>query len=487
MRSAFLSTLKNNIKIILPAALISAAAVFYLNSAFNETLIFGLFVLGLIAGLGILGAYLKNQDILEIIIPVSLFYLSSLGLRALFLVSADNPGISPLGLSFQDHLLPAIFLGTAGLLFLQLGYFSPLGKGKTPEDRSKVWLQKLSSRLQPKTLLYGSLALFIIGQGARTLIMLKGSGLIFNLGNDISQALLPFLNIFTSFQLFGLWGVILFWSACFARKPSRPYIWLGITMTLIEIGFAFISGSKTGLFLLAFGTITAFYYLRRKISPTKVVFLGILIILIIFPVVNSFRNGFIVIYRTTGSIEKALENPFTLKEANGLNLFLRRFHGIDSVALTAKYTPELLPYQNGKTLYPALTAPVPRFLWQNKPKFTYGEWYNQTFWGRPASYTSGIAVYQAGDLYLNFGTPAVLIGLFFMGSLYRFFYKGLIENKECPQPLSIWAYSLISFEILKTQESNLALALGNLFNLLVFLAVAVILILVLQKWLNTKK
>jgi hypothetical protein len=83
-------------------------------------------------------------------------------------------------------------------------------------------------------------------------------------------------------------------------------------------------------------------------------------------------------------------------------------------------------HYRGKTFEYLRYAFVPRFLWPEKPRIALGAWYALTI-GQAVQMDNGwfnnsVNMTQAGELYLNFGWPAVPIGLVVYGFLLGVFW-----------------------------------------------------------------
>jgi hypothetical protein len=59
---------------------------------------------------------------------------------------------------------------------------------------------------------------------------------------------------------------------------------------------------------------------------------------------------------------------------------------------------------------------IPRFIWPDKPPVTRGNWFLVYVSGQDSSGTS-LGITATGELYWNFGTPGVLLGMFVIGCL----------------------------------------------------------------------
>lgn len=115
--------------------------------------------------------------------------------------------------------------------------------------------------------------------------------------------------------------------------------------------------------------------------------------------------------RSSLAVEAMLE--FTVGGRHFLDL-TKTAHVLDAV-------PERLDYQHGGTFLTWIVAPIPRTLWPQKPAIGAGKQVGQAVFDAPR-YT-GVPPGLIGELHLNFGPPAIFIGLLAFGMLLRSLYE----------------------------------------------------------------
>jgi hypothetical protein len=98
---------------------------------------------------------------------------------------------------------------------------------------------------------------------------------------------------------------------------------------------------------------------------------------------------------------------------------------INSVATVVRDTGRWVPYESGRTLFlPTLVYFVPRVLWADKPLFTMGREFGETFrLVHILDERTSVAATVPGELYWNFGLPGILIGMAVGGVLVRLLYR----------------------------------------------------------------
>jgi hypothetical protein len=105
--------------------------------------------------------------------------------------------------------------------------------------------------------------------------------------------------------------------------------------------------------------------------------------------------------------------------------FKRRLSLISSVAVVVRDTPRWVPYAEGRTLFlPAFAYFVPRVIWPDKPSFTLGREFGETFRViHILDEKSSIAATVPGELYWNFDLPGIIVGMAVWGGVLRWFYR----------------------------------------------------------------
>jgi len=249
--------------------------------------------------------------------------------------------------------------------------------------------------------------------------------------------------------------------------------------------------SKTDLLFLSLFLIfltsagIAFFVIEFDYAQliTSVLFLCLFaIIFFIFPLVNMYREACSIIQdddvlRRLWLVGGYMANR--LSSISILDYFFTSFHtvmnrmaGFDSLALVLKYTPDVMPYQYGKTIIVAPLLLIPTFLWPGKYQFlesvASGVRFGQEYYGIENS-VSGVSITQIGELYLNFHIFGIIIGMFLMGVLYRFIYMWWTRERD---PLRLGAYTML-FTLFVPVEYWFATGYGNLLKQMILLTIVI--------------
>ena len=133
----------------------------------------------------------------------------------------------------------------------------------------------------------------------------------------------------------------------------------------------------------------------------------------------------------------------------------RRFGGADALVLLHRRAGKEEPYQHGKTIWQSAISILPgiaSFIHLDFPVLSLGHWFSDHYvTTRPGEDPSSQAITMPGDLYLNFGTIGLLIGMAILGLMY-----GAIDRLFPPNtPLFAGFAFYISYPLIGL-ERNLA-------------------------------
>jgi hypothetical protein len=146
-----------------------------------------------------------------------------------------------------------------------------------------------------------------------------------------------------------------------------------------------------------------------------------------------------------------------------------RLSMINFLSLVVNMTPGTIPYWNGATYSSLLTKWIPRFLWPGKPQEVTGNDFGQRYKFLDAGDTStSLNLPWIVELYANFGTWGILLGMGVFGMLLAFLSQ--LFNQPQMNPLE-FVYGVSILFNLYYQESSFALMVGSVFLLSIALYV----------------
>ena len=123
-------------------------------------------------------------------------------------------------------------------------------------------------------------------------------------------------------------------------------------------------------------------------------------------------------------------------------------------------TPALEPFQYGRSYLPLFTKWIPRLLWPNKPKETYGnEWARHYGYISYNDFVTSFNLPWLPEMYMNFGWWGVALIPLILGTLFRWAWQ---KFGRAPQTLVDFAIGVAVLIPLVMVESHLSMKFGGL-------------------------
>lgn len=153
------------------------------------------------------------------------------------------------------------------------------------------------------------------------------------------------------------------------------------------------------------------------------------------------------------------EQTMTLRESVG------RFSIINRLAWVCHNTPERVPYFKGDSYKPFIYAPVPRLLWPNKPILSEVLTQIDVSYGFVESVvTAAFGIGYIGEGYANFGVMGVIMVMAFQG-VGLFFMNLLLNGPRSEGGAAVFVVLLVA--MFNGVGSSLIIIYGNLFQMLI--------------------
>jgi hypothetical protein len=218
-----------------------------------------------------------------------------------------------------------------------------------------------------------------------------------------------------------------------AKKRSTVFLWGVVCLYVVVdvLWFGPVNGSRRQAITLLLSLFYISKYCRLSGIRTRGSSLAINLVVIsgiaLALTWGGLRSLSIddIMHENTGSLDLAKRTPLATESA--------LYAPFDSFVRIVEQVPQFLPYQYGKTLWEAATVFVPRPLWKNKPASS-AEWLSYVLYGSESAGNS-VATWP-GELYLNFGTVGVILGMLFMGVLCAFLSGPILGEARCSISLS---------------------------------------------------
>ena len=232
--------------------------------------------------------------------------------------------------------------------------------------------------------------------------------------------LLPTALVITSIEVLGKRS---------KQPPIRSVFWLSL---LFSIGIGVMSGMKSGA-MDPLIVITIIYAITNRRVPRTALFLPLILVVLIFPFVNAYRDnlnhGYKDQFNTIGGMEATFVQSFddafltfgssssearaeSFREATGRLSYLNYVRDIAELP-----DPSMLSGDEKVWMAPFYPL-VPRFLWKGKPILNKGQRLNIVL-GRGSESSSALT--PIGDLNSMYGTYGVVAGMLAWGIFLQLF------------------------------------------------------------------
>jgi hypothetical protein len=371
--------------------------------------------------------------------PIYLFTVSYLLLFVLRpAVELAQPGgpQSIVGRSPETGYTAALLVGLIGASAFHLGYLSSYGR---------VLARRIP--LPPIELSANRLTIYSFAVTCCS-VALYGSFLGLNGGADALGILLSGRNT-ESESLFaqpaGYLYSGLFWLASLGTLILAAAKTLWSRASLLALGLVVLSqipslasGARSWTLPVA-AAVLILLYLRRSSRPSLAA------ILVAAPLVFTFGVTLPREQRVTATREESLIVAIGNALTDTQGAFQAFVLGADTamvpdlaIAITA--IPETVPFQLGATYVEAMTRPIPRAFWPDKPKAADTQ-LMEALWPTLAALNVGFSFSGFGEPYLNFGYPGVAVLAAAFGLAWRALYEWLRRAPNNPFVQGLFALS----------------------------------------------
>lgn len=344
---------------------------------------------------------------------LALVYAGYFGIPAIVRYAPVSGGVVPgsMGdrLVMPSEVIDAQVVALVGFISLIAAYANPLLARIRSRSKSPEW------DWTPRTTMLIALGMLGMGWAISLLQSSSSSTDIFGTG---------FISTLASAQIFGLIPLVLLWH----RYRFTSALTMLAIIVPISMLFGFLTGSKREA-LNAIAIVFLTLMVLRGRFGWRWILLGILGLSLLYPL-NRYYQDYLIGDSRTSAVE-VLVNPQRIVSAlarfvsessvsdlldEGLESTALRIDGLGVTAVIIGDTPNLVPFQNGRTLALFFIAPIPRAFWPGKPNFTVGQWVTD-------NYSHGLdtrtAPTQIGEFYFNFGVTAVILGMALLGTVLR--------------------------------------------------------------------
>jgi hypothetical protein len=392
---------------------------------------------------------------------ISLIYALYYGF-SIFVPYNIDPAVLP---SSQQYVTEATLLSFLGVAILIVSYYLWPARIRIKE------IPPLSMYWSERRARVAALGLGVIGIYATVPIITGYSG--------AAQQLIFFVSNL-SFVAIG----ILFYLQLH-RRLSIGYLtvlWGGLIPLTILVN---LSSGTTGPVIRLIVLLLMLYLGAKRAVPWRTVVAAIAIVLILVPVlalkhtyratygfgedlrVSSFEDALQGGALFVGIVGETVSQQGFQTYRTSAEVVINRLDLIQVFAYILERTPETTPFLKGESYSDAAWKFVPRFLFPDKPDPNWGQIFGHRYdFISPTDFVTSVNMPQMIEMYVNFGIPGLLVGMFLLGQLYRFL-SYLLNHTGAGEWITI--SGAVIFANLTNIESNFLLLFGAVVQWIVLL------------------
>ena len=280
----------------------------------------------------------------------------------------------------------------------------------------------------------GLVAILLIAVAARIALVKGGTGTHLALAGDGDGTALHHLR--TQLSVGGFLVGLYLWGLGLRHRRAALFA-PGAALILLESAWGgLFSGSRFHLFMPLLSALALYSAAIRPVRARTFFALLLLFLLVALPFATSYRSAYqaqrLELERdglSASSVVRSLEQTGDAASPTlGVpELLGERFHGLWSLALVIRYTPERHDYTWG-LLFLALPIDVlvPRLLWPDKPSSRqFALSFAADYVSRDRADSTSIAPSMFGELWANLHLLGVVLGAWLWGRVLRFAYRDL--------------------------------------------------------------
>ncbi len=207
-------------------------------------------------------------------------------------------------------------------------------------------------------------------------------------------------------QLGALLGVILVIESKRRKLKSKKYVLIFLAFEAIIL----LTGDRSSFFIPIIFFIFAQHYLVKKIKKAYLISM-ILSVFLALGVMQEIRQSLLSDREIASKNDQSKVDKIVKNISKGANLDVYDYY------LTILQYSENGNSRSGVDLYHYIVAPIPRFLWEGKPRvISEGVWFAEKFFG---SENTGKPFTNVGLWFINFGMIGVILAAIFTGVLLK--------------------------------------------------------------------
>lgn len=255
---------------------------------------------------------------------------------------------------------------------------------------------------------------------------------------------------------------------------SKLFLW--VVLFIPRIILDLITGATFPIILDFILLFFLYFYYHRSFPWLRLIIAGILFF-IVFSIRDEFRGltwaggkyARASVAEKVGLYVKLISQGLSQTREKYISATYEQLAGRTDNLLTfsqvISLTPERVPYWKGYTYATLLYAFIPRFIMPEKPRKTLGQQFGHRYmFLAPQDLTTSYNLPILIEMYINFGPPAIIVGMFILGLIFRTFYN-LFNHPAAGD--GGFLLSAMIFTILLSIESDFSLVFGNIINYII--------------------
>ncbi|MFO0746571.1 MAG: hypothetical protein U1F43_12995 [Myxococcota bacterium] len=375
----------------------------------------------------------------------------------------------------------ALLVVTLSVPFLSLGYNSQLVERFAGALRGpKLIIVDDDNTTRTKLIM-----LYVAGYLARVASVVSGQAFHHSIGEREGIEFQFILTVLVNIPVFvSAWFIVVG-----LRRRQRVSIGLALVMLTGEVAWGLLTGSRMRMLAPVFAALAATSYLGKPVSLRRLVIAAVVFVTVVFPFVTAYREAYnnhlgdvqrdgldaSTVVDSVTAAASSDDDVDLLDDENPLESIAERLHGLTSLGLVLRYTPERHDYLYGVPYL--LIVPqvlVPRAIWPDKPPpAQFADIFRMQYWGLEPDSETAVACSQLGDLWANLHLFGIVAGSWFYAAFIAFMFRGLRYGVTNASMFPLVVFSVQLMELLHAFEGPLdGTMAGFIKTILVYVLVA---------------
>lgn len=218
------------------------------------------------------------------------------------------------------------------------------------------------------------------------------------------------------------------------RSPGARFVFTLVALPAVAGQAA--QGMKGAFLFMLFSLLILRHYVVRPVRFRLALFFALVGMFLVFPALTALRQA---------SDVNSYQEEWTHYSGpiRAADITVQRFSGIESVVFIVLRTPQVMPFQFGKTYLNVLVSWIPREIWPEKPVLGFAQIFTPIYLGHvfaPGGTTYAPTIF--GEAYVNFHVAGIMAAAVLGGIFLRAFYQYLIIRNRNLSGAIVYAATL---------------------------------------------